>query len=70
MENIIAEETYSYNRDSLIYHRDKIFKDNNITPEAFHSQLKELKDEPEAWDLFFKQSNEMLDSLRRTGKIN
>ena len=70
VDNLIAEETYSFNADSLRIHREKIFKENNITPELYRNELDNYKNDPDAWDQFFKKSAEMLDSLKRIGKIN
>ncbi len=70
VENIIAEEAYFNNADSLRVHREKIFKDNGISRQLFLDGLKKLQSEPGAWDLFFKEASDMLDSLRRAGKIS
>jgi hypothetical protein len=70
VENIVAEEAYSFNADSLRIQREKIFKQNGLTQEQFKNELKSYKDVPEAWDLFFKRANLMLDSLKRAGKIS
>jgi Domain of unknown function (DUF4296) len=70
VDNLIAQETYSYNPDSLNTHRKKIFEKYSISQTDFENSLKNYREDQDKWTLFFKRSNDILDSLKRTGKIN
>jgi hypothetical protein len=70
VETLIAQEAYSYNLDSLNTRRKRIFEKNNLSEKDFENALKEYQGDQNKWSLFFKRSNEMLDSLKRNGKIN
>jgi hypothetical protein len=70
VENLIAEEKYSANLDSLQYHKRLVFEKNKITEYAFKEALKLRKDDQDAWEDFFKQSNKYLDSLKKIHKID
>jgi hypothetical protein len=70
VENLIAEEKYSFNHDTLQLRQNKIFIENKITRKDFEETLKAMRDDPDAWDDFFKQSNILLDSLKKTKQID
>lgn len=70
VENLIVQEKYSYNLDSLRTHKKRIFDKYKLTQNDFEEALKSKRDDPEAWEEFFKHSNLVLDSLQRNNKIN
>ena len=69
VENIIAEEKFSHNFDSLKIHQEFILKKYNTNQHDFESYLKELKDDPSNWEDFFKKSDEYIVELQKEGAI-
>ena len=67
VENIIAEEKYSNNPDSLKTHRDKIFSHYDVTEEKYKEYFKSMESEPEKWQDFFKRTDDYLRELEKSG---
>lgn len=69
VDNIIAEEKYSYNSDSLHAYQQKIVERYHINKNQFEDYLKSLKADQLKWQSFFKKAEEYLIELRRKGTI-
>ncbi|MEG8945831.1 hypothetical protein [Rosettibacter firmus] len=70
VENIILEEKYSYNLDSLKINQKKLYEKYNTSREEFENYLKNLKTDIEKWQNFFKKANTYLQDLKNTNVIN
>jgi len=70
VENVIVEETYSANTDSLIAHRNIIFSKYKITEKDFQDELNKYAGDKTKWDSFFKKSNDYLNDLKKSNAIN
>jgi hypothetical protein len=69
VENVISEETYSANSDSLLAHRQMIFSKYKITEEAFRNEIERYSDDKTKWESFFKKANERLVDLKKSNAI-
>jgi len=70
VENIILEEKYFYNVDSLNIYRKKMFDRYNVSAKDFEEYLKGLKANQNQWENFFKKADEFLKDLKSTNAIN
>lgn len=70
VENIIVEEKYSYNPDSLRIHQQFIFNKYKTTKQQFETYLKNLEADQIKWQSFFKKADEYLTELRKSELIN
>lgn len=70
VENIILEEKYSYNVDSLNIYRRKLFEKYQITQKDFENYFRELKANQKSWESFFKKADEYLNDLKKSNAIN
>ena len=69
VENIIAEEKYSNNPDSLSMCRDKIFSKYDVTRENFENYFHDMNTESDKWKSFFKESDLYLAELQKKGLL-
>ena len=69
VENVIVEETYSTNADSLLAHRQKVFSKYKITEEDFRNEIERYSDDKTKWESFFKKANEHLIDLKKSKAI-
>jgi hypothetical protein len=70
VENIIVNETYSANPDSIKIHKDLVFTKYHITEKEFESELQKYSDDKSGWEDFFKKANDYLNDLKKQNKIN
>lgn len=70
VEKIIAEESYSFNADSVSAAKQKVFSKYNTTRQKFDAYLKSLEDKPEKLESFFKRADEYLLQLNKKGVVN
>jgi len=70
VENIILEEKYSYNVDSLKIYRRKLFEKYKISQNDFEEYLRGLKANQKSWESFFKKADKFLIDLKNTNAIN
>jgi len=70
VENVIVEETYATNNDSLRTHRQIIFSKYKITEKDFQNELKRYADDKTKWESFFKKANDYLNDLKKSNAIN
>ena len=68
VETLVVEETYRGLPDSLVYNKNKIFENYQITEEKYNERLKGMEESSEEWNLFFDNALSYLDSLKRKGK--
>lgn len=69
VENIVAEEKYFSNPDSLILHRQKIYEKYKTSKTDYDNYLKSFEGNQEKWDLFFKEAESYLNELKKKGII-
>lgn len=70
VENLIIEETYISNPDSLIIKKEILYKKFNTTKENFEKELIKLGSDREKWEGFFNKSRALLEDLRKSGAIS
>lgn len=70
VENVVAEETYSTNADSLQVHRNLIFSKFKITEKDFQNELEKYANDKTKWESFFKKANDYLNDLKKNNVIN
>jgi hypothetical protein len=70
VENIIADQTFTNNADSLRIHKKNIFKKYGLTEKEFESELGKYSQDKEAWASFFRKANNYLDELNKSNAIN
>jgi hypothetical protein len=70
VENVIVEETYAANADSLIAHRKIVFSKYKITEKDFQNELERYADNKTKWETFFKKANDYLNDLKKSNAIN
>ncbi len=70
VENVIADQTYASNSDSLTIHKKNIFKKYGLTQKDFESELSKYSQDKDEWAKFFKKCNEYLDELKKSNAIN
>jgi len=69
VENIIAEEKYLSNPDSLKICRQKIYSQYKSDSKKFNEYLKNLKGDKDKWENFFKKTDLYLSELKKKGTI-
>lgn len=70
VENIILEEKYSYNIDSLKIYRRKLFEKYKVNQNDFEEYLRGLNANQKSWESFFKKADKFLIDLKNTNAIN
>ncbi len=70
VENLIVEEKYSSNTDSLRLQKQMVFKKYNLSRNDFDDFMKSMKDDPEKWKIFFEQADSYLNELKEKGVVN
>ncbi len=70
VENIIVEEKYPSNPDSLRIYRQNVFSKYNLLKNDFDDFMKSMKDDREKWESFFKQADSYLNELKEKGIVN
>lgn len=69
VENVIVEETYSLNADSLRIHKKAVFDRYKISENDFREELTRYSDDKTKWESFFKQANVYLNDLKKSNAI-
>lgn len=69
VENIVAEEKYFSNPDSLNIHRQKIYAKYNTSKTDYDNYLKTFEGDQEKWDRFFKEAETYLNVLKKKGIV-
>lgn len=69
VEKLIAEESYSFNADSILFHKQKVFSKYNTTEHEFNDFLKKMENDQKKWESFFKRSDEYLLELNKKGIV-
>lgn len=70
VENLIIEETYLSNPDSLKIKKEILHNKFSTTKDKFESELAKLGSDREKWERFFNKSRTLLEDLRKSGAIN
>lgn len=70
VENLIANETFSSNADSLRVHKLSVFNKYKITEKEFDAELEKYSDDKAKWEEFFKKANDYLNDLKKRKVIN
>ena len=70
VENVIADQTFTKNSDSLRLKKEAVFKKYGITEQEFESELGKYSQDKERWASFFKKANTYLDDLKKSNAIN
>ena len=70
VENIIVNDTYSSNADSLRVHKQSVFNKYKITEKEFEAELEKYSDDKTKWADFFKRANDYLNNLKKSNAIN
>ncbi len=70
VENVIVEETYAANTDSLRAHQQIVFSKYKITEKDFQNELERYADNKTKWETFFKKANDYLNDLKKSNAIN
>lgn len=70
VENIIVDETYSANADSLRVHKQSVFSKYKITEKEFETELGKYSDDKVKWADFFKKANDYLNDLKKSSAIS
>lgn len=70
VENVIADQTFTKNPDSLRIKKEAVFKKYGITEQEFESELRKYSQDKERWASFFKKANTYLDDLKKSNAIN
>lgn len=70
VENIIADQTYASNADSLRIQKELVFKKYGLTEKEFKNELEKYYQDKNRWTSFFKKSYDYLDELKKSGAIN
>lgn len=70
VENVIVEETYAANTDSLRTHKQIVFSKYKITEKDFQHELERYADDKTKWESFFKKANDYLNDLKKSNAIN
>ncbi len=66
VENLIAQEKYEEDKDSLMIARNKIFTESGITKDEFENAMKSFGNDRERWAAFFKEANSYLHERQKT----
>ncbi len=69
-ENVIIEEKYAYNPDSLRLSQKKLFERYKTSKKKFENYLNKLRTDIEKWQNFFKKADKYLEDLKNAGAIN
>ena len=69
VENVIVEETYIANSDSLQAHKQLVFSKYKISEEDFKNELKGYAGDKTKWAVFFKKANDYLNDLKKSNAI-
>ncbi len=69
VENVIVEEIYAANADSLKTHKQYVFAKFKITEKDFQNELKRYADDETKWERFFKKANDYLNDLKKSNAI-
>ncbi|MEW6701799.1 MAG: DUF4296 domain-containing protein [Bacteroidota bacterium] len=70
VENLIVEEKYTVNADSILSRKKAVFSKYKITQQDFEEALKNYSDDLKKWESFFKKANAYLDNLKKNNIIN
>lgn len=69
VENIIVEEKYSFNIDSVNFYKGKIYSKYSVSLKDYEDYMYGLKDDPEKWTDFFKKAEDYLTELKKSEAI-
>lgn len=70
VENLIVEETYFKNSDSLKIKKNQLFKKYGLSQKEFEGQLINIGNDKIKWESFFNKSRSLLEDLRKSGAVN
>lgn len=70
VENLIVEERYATNPDSILIGKKAVFSKYKITQQDFEAALRNYSDDSKKWESFFKQANAYLNDLKKNNVIN
>lgn len=70
VENVIVEETYISNPDSLRAHKQIVFAKYGIAEKDFQNELNKYTGDKIKWENFFKKANDYLNDLKKSNAIN
>ena len=58
VENVIVNETYGLQSDSVKIHKEAIFRKYKITEKIFEDEMAKFSADKESWTRFFKKAND------------
>ena len=70
VENVIAEEKFASNPDSLSAHQQKILSKYGVTKSEYENYFNSIEAEPLEWQDFFKKADAYIAELQKEGKLN
>ena len=70
VENVIANQTFGNNTDSLQIHKEAVFKKYGLTEKEFETELGKYSQDKDTWARFFKKANAYLEELKKSNVIN
>lgn len=70
VENVIAEQSFSNNTDSLRHHKNAVFKKYGLTEKEFETGLRKFSQDKDSWSKFFTKANNYLNELKKSNTIN
>jgi len=68
VDNMMVDEKYAGNIDTIKYYRSLVFKKYNMKEEEFKKFLDELSLDRAKWDNFFNMAESYLDTLKAREK--
>ncbi len=70
VENVIADQTFTKNADSLQIYKEAVFKKYGLTEKEFETELGKYSQDKDIWARFFKKANDYLEELKKSNVIN
>lgn len=70
VENVIADQTYVNNTDSLRIYKEAVFKKYELTEKEFEVELEKYSQDKDTWARFFKKANDYLEEIKKSNAIN
>lgn len=70
IENLIVEENYSSQPDSIAYYQGKVFDKYNTSKERFKTYIESLEYDQLRWTSFFRKADQYLIELKSNRAID
>ncbi len=69
VENVIIEETFASNQDSIKIKKEELFERYKISRNEYETELNAIGADQKKWEEFFKKANALLEDLKSTGAL-